>query len=118
MARKMTSNNYFAMEEARKLMALEETRPAAKILKRKTKVQFRGSRDESEGVLKSEAKKKRKMESRIFLSCYSSEWSNHHDHVLKICPNAVKVLPPVPPHIKKDSGRRRVTFKLEETSSC
>lgn len=71
-----------------------------------------------ERATKSEVKKRRRMEKRILLSSMAPQWTSTDDYVMKVCPNAVKVLPPLPPHIKKDNGRRRVTFKLVDTSSC
>ena len=112
------NQSFFAMEQARKFIALDKTKPVGKIL-RSTKQKLQHDKEERERVVKIEVKKRRRMEKRILLSSFDTEQTSKEDYVMKVCPNAVRVLPPLPPHIKKYGGRRRrVTFKLEDTSSC
>ena len=123
--KKKMNSNCFAMEQTRRFLALDEANAMDKIL-RSTKLQLRSEKEARERAVKverapkNEVKKRCKMEKRIVLtSLRPPQWDTGNNYVMKICPNAIKVLPPVPPHIKKDGGkRRRVTFKLEETSRC
>jgi len=116
--------NCFAMEQARKFIALDEAKAMDKII-RSTKLQLQSAKEARERVVKveraptNEVKKRCKMEKRMLLTSLGPQWDTGKDYVMKICPNAIKVLPPVPAHIKKDGGKRqRVTFQLEETSRC
>lgn len=98
---------------------MDESRRVGKILRSMKKQQQQQEEERRERAAKSEVKKRRRMEKRILLSSMSPQWNSREDYVMKVCPNAVKVLPPLPPHLMKDDGRRRrVTFKLEDTSCC
>ena len=73
-----------------------------------------------ERAAKIDLRKRNRMEKRILLCSMAYQWNSKVDYVMKVCPNAVKVLPPLPAHMNKAGNgmKRQVTFKLEDSTSC
>ena len=97
-----------------------DVREMGKILRSKKKQQQQQEeKEQRERAAWSEVKKRRRMEKRIYLSSMAPQWNSMENYVIKVCPNAVKVLPPLPSVTKNEDGKgSRGSYKMEETTSC